>query len=327
MPLSYMGRGTGLGMAKESTWGTAVSRTDWMELVSSSLARTVDRTYRPHLVGSDAGGPGSAVRQEVFDGADNVGGDVEFEGVYNAVCLGHVLFAAMGTAATTGSGPYTHTLTMGATLPSWTMEFLRGTGKAADSEVFEGMKCSSLTLSQAVNDIMRVRTNWIGQTSGGRESGGSPTYTSSAAPILHTQAGSLTWNSVTYAAITSAEINIDNALERRQFLGSAVTTEPDFSGWREITLNLSLHWNSTTDSLQAGFIAGTSSDAVINWTGSGNNRLNCTIHNCIVISASDPISSEGVVTQSVTLRGRADSSDSGVAIALINDTAGGSYDW
>tara|TARA_Y100000310_G_scaffold227705_2_gene229991 strand:- start:1687 stop:2646 length:960 start_codon:yes stop_codon:yes gene_type:complete len=319
-----MGRGTGLGMVKESTYGTAVSRTDWMELISESLARDVQRPFRPHLVGGSTG----LVQQDVYAAGDDAGGDLEFEAVYNAICFGHVIFAAMGAVSTSGpsGSEYTHQATFANTLPSWTMEVLKGNGTA---EVFEGMKCTKLTLSLSPRDVMRVRTSWIGETSGGRVSQGTPSYTSSAAPILHSQAPStgVTWNSVNFAKVTSFELTIDNKLETRPYLGSAFTSEPDFSGFREVTFKVSMHWDS--DSMWSGLTAGTSSDAVFNIAGTGDNDLNISLENALVTSVSDPISSAGVVVQTVTLQGRsvAAAPAQGLALTLKNSIAAASYDW
>jgi len=319
MTLGYSGRGTAFGMAMESTYGTAVSRTDWMEAVSESLKRSVQRPFRPNLV-SAAGAGG--MQEEVFLAADDYGGGLECEAVYNAVCFGHMLYAAFGAVATTGAGPYAHTATLGTTLPSATIETLRGDGTA---EVGEGMKCSTFELSMSPEDIVRVRTEWVGETSGGRESQGSPTYTSSAAPMLYSQAGVFAWNSVNYAKVTSLSWKLDNKLERRRYLGSAFTTEPDFGGWREGIITLGLHWDQ--DTFVAGMTAGTSSDGTITLTGAGNNSLALTGYNCIVDDASDPISGPGVVTQTVRLRCRGDSTNKGMQAVLNNDVAGSSYDW
>jgi len=321
MALAYMGRGSGLGLGKElsgNPYGTAVARSCWQELVSCNLQRTFTRQFRPNLSATNA------IQSEIFLSDEAAAGDAEFEAVYNSPAFGNVLFAALGAGATTGSGPYTHAITTGtaATVPAFTLEFLRGTGTA---EVFEGMKCSSLTLSQSAGDIMRVRTSWIGQTSGGRTSGGTPSYTASAAPILHSQAGSLSWNSLTFAKISSFDVTIDNSLERRQYLGSAQTTEPDFSGFRSITCNLGLHWD--VDSFHSGLIAGTSSTASLLFTGSGNNRFTTTLYNAVVFECADPITTAGVVTQNVTLRARDGSGNNGIGFQLINDVAGGSYVW
>ena len=321
MPLGYSGRGTGVGMVKETTWGTAVARTDWMELVSESMRRTVARPFRPHLVGGS-----SFVQRDVYDAGDDYGGDMEFEAVYNAICFGHAIYAAFGSVTTTGPAgtEYAHTATLGTTLPSFTIETLKGNGTA---EVGEGMKCSRFVLSMAPRDVMRVRTSWIGETSGGRASQGTPTYTSSPRPVLHSQAPStgVTWNGTNYAKITSFELTLDNRLERRNYLGSALTTEPDFGGFRDVTLRLGLHWDG--DTLWSGLTAGTSSDFTFNIAGSGDDDLEITGYNAIVEDVSDPISGPGVVTQNVTLRCRADSSDQGLKIILKNDVAGSNYDW
>ncbi len=319
MALAYRGVLTGLGMVKEPSWSSLTARTDWQELISGSLQRTNDRRMRPHLVTG-----GRYVGQHTFLSGDNCGGDMEHEAVFNSICMGHVLWGAFGGAASTGpSGTeFTHTFTPATTLPSFSMEFLRGTGSA---EVFQGMKCSSLTLAQAPGDILRMKSSWIGEKTGGRASQGTPTYTSSPAPVLHSQLGSFSWNSGSYAKIMSAEVTLDNKLERRFYTGSAFTTEPDFSGLRDVTIKLQLHWDS--DAFHSGLIAGTQSNAVLTWTGSGDDDLIVTAHNAEVWECTDPISGPGVISQNVTLRGIADSSNHGLGIVLKNSVNGTSYDW
>ena len=43
----YNGIGACVGFGEESTWGTAVSRTHWRPLISSSLTRTIEKVPRP----------------------------------------------------------------------------------------------------------------------------------------------------------------------------------------------------------------------------------------------------------------------------------------
>lgn len=324
MPLANTGRGTGLGMGIEGTWNVAAARTDWMEVVSESLARAPSRPFRPHLVGG-----GSYVQQDVYDAGDDAGGDIEFEAVYNAICLGHVLYAAFGGAASTGpvTTEYEHTFTLGTTLPSFSIESLRGSGALDSAEVFRGMKCSKLELAIAARDVMRVRSSWIGGTTDGRTTKGTPTYTSAARPILHSQAPAtgLTWNGTNFAKVTSFGLTLDNALERRPYLGSALTSEPDFAGWRNVSIRVGLHWD--TDAAWTGFVAGTSSDATFNIAGTGDDDLDVTLQNALVGSVSDPISSAGVVSQTVVFNGRAGAANQGLSLVLRNNIAGGSYGW
>ncbi len=320
MSLAYRGILSGMGMAYEgATWSTLTARTDWQELISASFQRKPDRRFRPHLVSGSR-----YVGKSTFMAADNSGGDMEHEGIYNSVVAGHVLWAALGGAASTGpSGTeYEHTFTPAITLPSFSMEFLRGTGTA---EVFQGMKCGSLTLAQAPGDILRMKSSWMGEKSAGRAAQGTPTYTSAQKPVLYNQLGSFSWNSGSYAKIMSAEVTLDNKLERRQYCSSEFTTEPDFSGFREVTIKLGLHWDS--DAFHSGLIAGTQSNAVLTWTGTDDDDLIVTAHNAEVWECTDPISGPGVVSQSVVLRGVADASNHGLSIVLRNSVAGSSYDW
>ena len=47
--MAFLGRGASLGFGIESTWGTAVARTNWMRVVSTGIDRTIDKVPRPHL--------------------------------------------------------------------------------------------------------------------------------------------------------------------------------------------------------------------------------------------------------------------------------------
>lgn len=319
MALPYSGRGTGIGIGKETTWATGVARSAWVKAVNASLQEKTERVGTPHLVHS-----GEGIFLEHYLSRVTAGGDLESLGTYNAPSFGDLLWAAMGDAATTGAGPnYTHTINPSATLPSLTMEMIRGTGTA---EVFNGCKCSSLALVQAPNDVLRLRTSWIGKDSGGRVAAGTPSYTASPSRILHHEMGAISWNSLNFARARSVEVQINNNLERRDVCGSKYTDEPDYAGFRDVMIRLQLLWDS--DAFVSGMRAGTISDLEVLWTGTTSpETFKFTAHNAIVEDATDPISGPGVVTQNVSLRGYADGSDKGLQFVLVNTVAGGGYLW
>ncbi len=319
MALPYSGRQTGIGIGKEVTWATPVARTGWLKAVSAALQEKTERSPTPHLVHS-----GEGIHLENYLSRVTAAGDMESLATYNAPNFGDQLYAALGAGATAGAGPtYTHTIDPAAALPSLTMEMIRGTGTA---EIFAGMKCSSLSIVQAPNDVLRCRTSWMGKSSGGRVGAGSPAYTGSPARILHHEMGAVSWNAGSYARAKSVEITLNNNLERRDVIGSQYTDEPDFSGFRDVTCKLTLLWDS--DDFVAGMRAGTVSDLSITWTGTtAPNSLQAILHNAIVQDLSDPISGPGVVAQNVTLRGYADGSDKGIQFVLINGVVAAGYLW
>lgn len=140
----YHGRGAVIGLGEESTWGTAVSRTNWRPLISTDLTRTIEKVPRPSLRVGAAG----AMRRAHYVQADNAGGSFEIEATYENVGL--LIKHIMGTVATTGSGPYTHTYTFADDVPTGlTIENVRGTGT---SEVFEGCRINTATLAVSAGE-------------------------------------------------------------------------------------------------------------------------------------------------------------------------------
>jgi len=321
MSLPFTGQGAGLGWGVETTPGTAVARSNWMRAVEANLARSVERPMSPVLASVSAG-----FDQEVHDQADNAGGDLAILGTYDAPAFGNLLWAALGSAVSSGGPTFNHNITPGDTIPSYTIEQLLG--NSGRGEVFTGMKVDTLVLSQSAGDYLRVKATYVGITNGGEVAAGTPTYLSTFERVIHHQAGLLAWNSQNFARVTSWELTISNALAGPQYLGSLLADEAYFSGRRTAQLKLGLHWDQAH--FTGGLYQGTKSDASLAWTGTGGNSLTATLHNAFVSEASKPISSVDVITQNVTLKGLADYSpgtDKGVLIALSNTLGGASYDW
>ena len=306
--MAYLGRGAALGMGEESTWGTAVSRTNWRPLISSNLTRTVERVPRADLF-SDAA---AATRKGHYDLIVEAGGSASLLATYDNV--GMLLVNAMGASATTGSGPYTHNYTLAASLPTGlTLEFNRGTGT---SEVFEGCKVNTLTLSVSAGEAMTLDVDFIAEDSAARGSAGTPSFAAVENVILFHQAGQLAFGGNNYS-LSSMSLVLNNNLTRRNLIGSNVTKEPQRGDFTSIELSLDLE---AADQLYADLRAGSTSDAVITFT-SGTRSFAVTLQNAYMTAATDPVNSAGIVSQSVTLVGESDGTDYGLKIAVVNDNA------
>ena len=307
MPAANTGRGTGLGYADESTHGTAVSRDHWRPLVSAGLQTQIEKQARPDLLVS-GGSPVSGGHHSVRSVS---GGPVSLLATYNSI--GELLKSALGVAATSGSGPFVHTYTLGVDLPSLTLELLRGTGK---SEIFEGSKINQMVLSCSPGQPMQMDLDFISETSQARGTAGTATYTTDLL-ILASHAGSLAFGGDTFA-LKSMRLTLNNNLERREKLGALESQEPNRSDFAEVILEVELDAVSgSNDTLLADHLADTQGDAVITFTSSPS-IFEITVHNAYVVAASDPINGAGVISQSATLRGESDGTDLGLKIKVTN---------
>ena len=292
----YLGRNTSCGFSEETTWGSPTSRTNWRPVASVSLSRKVTQVPRPDLK-SDAG---SAMRRGHFLSEEVCDGSASMAASYDSI--GMLLKHGLGTLADAGSGPssYTHTYTLAASPPTGlTVETVRGT--SGQSEVFEGVKVNNLTLSVAAGEAMMLDLDFIAQT-GTRGSAGSPTYGSNENLILHSQAGQFAFNGANYD-LKSLTLKVENSLDRRQLLGSVLTSEPVRSDFMSVTLDVELE---AVDALSAALVAGTQSDATITFT-----------------TATDDIGDAGIVSMSCSFVCESDGTDEGLSILVTNSDASG----
>ena len=246
--------------------------------------------------------------------ADNAGGNCVIECTYENVGM-HVkhLLGAVSTATTT------HTYTIANDVPTGlTMELVRGTGS---SEIFEGCRFPSGTFSVSSGGVMQLELEVIAETStesgaespsvAPRSAAGTPSFGSGDTPVLHSHAGTLSFNSVNYSLVDFS-VTLNNALARRQLLGSAVTKQPLRSDFMSVEASLTLE---VEDVLYKALIDDTESDAVITFT-SGSRTFAFTIQNAFLSSATDPVSSAGIVSQSLTLVGQSDGTDEGLKVVI-----------
>ena len=307
MPLQF-GRSAYIALGEESTYGTPVSTTGINNRVFSvSMSRKQERERTTHLSQSSA-----AFAVNTFDGFEIAGGTIELPLVYKG--LGLLLKSAIGSVATTGSGPYLHTFNPSATLPSMTINVQRGTGS---SEKFEGCKVSTMTLSCEAGGEARASFEIIAETALSRTGALSAPSFGDGAQMFHFQASTLSYNSNTYK-MRSMELTLDNKLERINYLGSKVTTEPQISDVREVTLTatMDLEDNNLYDSQ----IAGTSANVEITFT-SGADSFNILLRNAEIVDYDDAVNSFGRIERTVTFFGISSGANEALRIEMTNDNA------
>ena len=303
---TYSGINTVIGFGAESTWGTAVSRTNWLGCVSTALNRGVPRSAPSSLKASTS----SAMRRTHFTASEEAGGSVNVLASYDSMGL-LVKHAMGGTPSTTGTNPYPHLYTLGSTLPSLTVEEVRG--NRGKSELYEGMVINSATFECSAGSEMTLALDFIGETAATRGTAGTPSYGGTNDTVLHHQAGTMSIAGNSYS-LSSFSLTINNNIARRQFLGSKLTAEPLRSDFSTVECSVTV---DASDQLYTDLHADTAADATITFT-SGVKSVEFKIHNAWIQTASDPISGAGVITQSVVLQGESDGTDEGLKITVVN---------
>jgi hypothetical protein len=153
-----------VGLARESTWGTPVAITDYVEALSETLAATYDRFETRNIVGRLSEPDDSA-------GVLRIEGDLVIPG--HPVAIGHLLNGAFGqgsrTVTTVLSGflwttewwPTPADAGANNPLPPYTLEIFRDVTSA---HRYAGVQVSKLTLQVQPNQELRVTAGLLAKT-------------------------------------------------------------------------------------------------------------------------------------------------------------------
>lgn len=317
--MANLGFGAAVMIGQETTWGTAVARTNAVRITDWGVKRNISKVSRPHL------GTTSAVsmnRRQFFIESDEAGGPFSYLAAYDDSTV-MLMAHALGAAATTGTGPYVHTLTLGkfpytidTNKVGLTLEGLQG--DSGESEVFEGCLFTRTEFSLSAAEVATITHEVIAETSGGLVAAGTPTFSSNGEEILHSHGGDFTFNS-TVDKFFDMTITIDQNLTRRQKVSSAVTQQPYPAGFISVTGSITIEYDR--DDRHDEYLADTRGDAVITLTGTGNNQLVITLQNIVITDVGMPINSAGIIRQTVEFTAFSDGTDEGVKFAFTNDNS------
>lgn len=313
------GRSAYISVLEESTYGTLASGsyTD-MRLISCSLQKTIERARKSHLNQGSAG-----FVRSTFDAFNITGGNIT--GPLHYAGNGAILKGALGNVATAGAGPYTHTFTVAANLPSLSVKFFRGQAQSGNPsrEDFKGCVINTLTISCAAGEEAQFSAEVIAQDSAARTGDATAaSFPATALSVLHHQSSDLTWDGNTYK-VRSFEIVVDNKIERRNYLGSQLTSEPNTSDVREVRMTVTTDLEDEViyaDSI----ITPTARDAdvTLTMTGTGNDQMIFTIYNAVIEEYSDSVTTFGRIERTITFLGTIDASgNEAIKIEMINDEA------
>mgnify|MGYP001321256089 CR=1 FL=1 len=306
------GRGSFAKLAPEASYAsTGAYKTNAIRIIDASLQTTQQRDGRSHLTTSDG-----AIRTGFFDVFKESGGSITVPVYFEGSTL--LLKAMIGSIATTG-GPtnFTHKLKSSTTdLDSFTLGLSRGSD-ANGYEVFKGCMVSSGTLSLNAGEEMQLSLDLIAQDSAARTTQPTPTYNASQKQIYHYEVTTdLSFDSQSYK-VRSFELTVENSLERRNVLGSKLTLSPDVTDYRTVTISVEL--DAETNALYNAMLAGTESSVLLKVTETGGtNYMEIQLKNAIITDYSDPLSTVGRLSQSVTFTGLASSTAEALQIEIQN---------
>ena len=308
----YLGRDGAVLIGEESTYGTAVSRTNTIAAVSfAGFYQKTDPILHNGL-NRPAG-----FHRSVMPGRVTCAGTMD--GILTYENCGMLFEAATGgTPATTGSGPYTHVFANDTSIKSYTVEPIRG--DAANTTLVRGAMVNKLQIMSSEGDYVRFKTEWMAQLSNSVSSAGSPSYGTGRSPAVYWHAGTVTINSVVWT-IRSVTVTLDNALKESRDHATQYTNKP-YPGERSVTIELEVVYDSTVS--EAPYTAQQTVvqyDSSITWTGSGNNTFKIDWYNAFVESLSMDVPNGDEMVQKVTLRALTDGTDHAVKFTITNDNS------
>lgn len=315
--MSILGRGAFVGVGKETTRGTAVSRTHYFRAHSVGLQSRDVNTGTPAMVQASA----SFMRRAHFVARHEAGGPFRVQFGYEG--CGILLTMFMGDDPTTGSpsgGIYPHTWLLGTDLNAYTVAAARGTGvggATAQQELFEGFQVSRATLGIEAGGLMYMEIDGIAEKGAGPSSLDTPTFPAEL-PVLHHQGGTLTFNSATYK-VRSLRVIVDRKLERTYLLGSDECGLATPSDHTDVIVEADIYVENEV--LLTAQLAGTQGDLTTSFTGSGSRALAITAQNAYLDNVGNTVDRVGARYQTVRFLCESDGSDEGLAIVLSNTQA------
>lgn len=198
-----------IGMGKETTWGTAVAATDFIESMSETIAESIDRFELANIAGSFA-------EQDDSDGVHRIAGDWVFGA--DPVTIGNALKAAFNTVS--GSVVLSGFLfTSRFTTPQsdfaagvagtpYTLDIFRDVGSSYRAA---GACLDKLNLTLAPNQQLMMSTSWIAKQ-GALNSKATPTFTGSPTFPFMFNTASVQIGGAATARLEAFNLSIDNQL-------------------------------------------------------------------------------------------------------------------
>lgn len=304
-----------LGIKAETTYGTFVAPTRFHPLISESLSEEIDRMESEGIIA----GRRVLASEQWAAGNVSIAGDIQTE-LYQQG-MGALLKACFGAVSTSGSGPYTHTLTPG-DLDDDSLSLQVGIPDVAGTVQpfsFAGVKATDWELSVDAGGLVMLSTSMVAQTLVTSESLATASFGSgSATPFTFKHASATIAGGA--ANVKKLTIAGSNGLDTdRRFIGSATIAQPleaelrEYTGVVDLEFESLTHMNRFRNANEVALVATISAGASASLTITMNVRLD---------GAVPQVDGKGVVQLSTPFKCIGSSTDaSAITAVLINGDA------
>lgn len=298
-----------LGFAAESTYGTFVAPTRFLEFNEANVK------YERERIESNGIRAGRRVLHRWAAGVQRAVGDVTFEMAPQGFAL--LWHHALGGNVTTGSNPYTHTLTPG-DLAGKSLSLQLGK-PSIDGTVrsfsYLGCKVTGLEVSAAVNEYAMMTVSWYGNHLDTSQTLGTASYPTGLTPFDFTK------GSVSLAGsgfdVKEFTLNIDNGLAvDRHFIRSTTpekSKEPLESTRREITGSMTADFTDLTALNR--FINGTEAALVLTFNAGASAQTTITMN--VRFDGEDPDLGPELLEQPLQFKAVSSTSDAAALTVVV----------
>lgn len=297
-----------IGWVAEVTPGTAVTVTKFLPFRSENIKQNIEYLDTQTLSSRLTLRKTKAGRKSVEGG---------FTTELPNVTLATLLKAAMGTVNTTGSGPYVHTATPGATTSTaLTVQVGRpATDGTVHPFTYAGMKVSEWTIQASVGEIATLEVQFVGMTETTATALATQTISSSWSPFVFTEA-SLTIGGSASNNVRDFSFTGNNQIEARHRLGSATSKNPLGIGVREYTGTVTTDFDNLTDYNR--FVNGTEAALVATFSN-GTDTLVGTM-NVQFVGETPEVSGNELLAQNLPYRALSSTSDAAAVTWVLTNT-------
>jgi hypothetical protein len=312
MPDAF-GYDSSVGFGEESTWGTTVARTKFMEFITESMKGAVELQVAPSVR--------SLSERRLQDFLISATGAIEMEGIFEGLeKLWKHLFGAVATT-NPGTNTYNHQFTLTNALPpGLSVEVYKGddanleAAGADTAHLYGGCKIASVTIAFKPNDPLRLTWNITAQKET-LVAKTTVTFPDLSGALLIKGHHVLCERADVAYTIDEAELTIDNGLNlTKRVLGSQYIAQPVRNVRRKISGKIIADWSDKTrynDLLtSAGAAAGTLFKLELLATGAtipGSSptaayKFNLTLPNCKLEGETPTVQNAGILKQPLPFR-------------------------
>jgi len=306
-----------LGFAAETTWGTPVTVTKFVPLVSESIVKEVARLESSGII---AGRRVLSTNQ--FAGGDvTVSGDIQLEVALHGIgSLWKWMLGSATTTSTGGSAPFTHTCTPGDLSDDHlTVQVGRpDTAGTVDAFTYSGLKCASWELAGSAGELATLGVSVVGKDEATNTALATATFTNGVDQSFTYNNGSITIGGSS-VNVKDFKISGDNGLNaERRFLGAATISEPLEAALREYGGELTCEWEGFTQYNR--YVAASTVALVV--TLSAGSGASVTITTNVRLDGSTPtVQGQEILEQSIPFKCVAGTDAGAITVAVVNSDA------